>query len=1074
IAIKRVLTREGDSSYYINNQQVRRRDVADIFLGTGLGGRGYAIIEQGMISQIIEAKPEELRVFLEEAAGVSRYRERRRETELRLEDTRENLLRVDDIRQELEKQLAHLEEQAQVAARYQALQGELKTTQQLLWLSRRNEAGAARARQEREVQRVETELEAEIARLREAEKRIESGRDQHYQAGETLQRAQGELYAVNAEVSRLEQSLDYLRANRQRVENQIAGLREQLSQQEGQVALHREHLGSWRAQHAAAAAALEAARQGEAEEAARLPESEAAHRERQEQRDVLAQSLMRAEQSRELEDAHRSHAAKSLQQLEARRARLLEEQAQVPAGDAARLEESRAELAAVEGELAAKEESLNEFLARLPDAAEVRKAYAQAAQADEQHLTEVEARLTALEQIQRRLEKSESLGDWLQGHGLAGLPRLWQRLRIEDGWEDALEAALRDRLNALVMERLDDARGYAGDLPPARLTLLGAEGAVAGAEAMAGHGFTPLRRLVACSDPRLDAALGEWLQRVYIADTLALALEQRGELEVGGTIVTRLGHVVSRHSVTYYAPESDLHGVLGRQREIEQLQQDIAGRRERLAEHRARVAEAEAAVERLETEVEALREGSAALKAAQHDLQFRVLRLTQQSEQARARTEQIERELGEIAAQSEGETAARQAAEGRVAELDAEIGRLRGDLEAARAAADSAEAALDAQRQASQRATQEAQAAAFNEQTSNSKINEIENTLQVISSNMARLQDSLAGLVAEQSGFDEGPVVGQLQAALQTRETREQALATARDAQEGISAALRETEHERLAVEQKLEPIRSRIGDLKLKEQEARLSEEQFAQQLRDSGAEEEALVALLSRGTRASGYQAEINRLNEEIMALGAVNLAALEELTASTERKNYLDSQSQDLTEAMATLEAAIKRIDRETRERLMGTFDEVNRHLAELFPTLFGGGQARLVLTGEEILDSGVQIVAQPPGKRNSSIHLLSGGEKALTALSLVFSMFRLNPAPFCLLDEVDAPLDDPNTERFCNLVRRMAENTQFMFISHNKITMEMAEQLVGVTMQEQGVSHVVAVDIEEAMRMSEKAA
>ncbi|HEX9181263.1 MAG TPA: hypothetical protein VF859_12750 [Burkholderiales bacterium] len=329
-------------------------------------------------------------------------------------------------------------------------------------------------------------------------------------------------------------------------------------------------------------------------------------------------------------------------------------------------------------------------------------------------------------------------------------------------------------------------------------------------------------------------------------------------------------------------------------------------------------------------------------------------------------------------------------------------------------------------------------------------------------------------LAAEQSGFDEGPVAAQLQEALELRRIREQALASARDALEGIANGLWETEQERLAVEQKLEPLRTRIGDLKLKAQEARLNEEQYAHQLTDSGADEEALTALLTRSSRSSGFQAEINRLNEEIIALGAVNLAALEELTASRERKGYLDSQSADLTEAMATLEAAIKRIDRETRERLMATFEEVNNHLGELFPTLFGGGQARLVLTGEEILDSGVQIVAQPPGKKNTSIHLLSGGEKALTALSLVFAMFRLNPAPFCLLDEVDAPLDDSNTGRFCALVRKMAENTQFLFITHNKITMEMGEQLIGVTMQEQGVSHVVAVDVEEAVRMVEKAA
>jgi chromosome segregation protein len=295
----------------------------------------------------------------------------------------------------------------------------------------------------------------------------------------------------------------------------------------------------------------------------------------------------------------------------------------------------------------------------------------------------------------------------------------------------------------------------------------------------------------------------------------------------------------------------------------------------------------------------------------------------------------------------------------------------------------------------------------------------------------------------------------------------------ARHAVETVEADLRAAEEERLASEQKLDPLRERINDLRLKEQEARLNEESFQQQLQEAGAREEELVGLLEKGVRSGALAGEIGRLEGEIAALGAVNLAAVEELDAATQRKQYLEAQSADLSEAMATLEAAIRRIDRESRERLIATFDQVNLHLAEMFPALFGGGQAKLVLTGEEILDSGVQLIAQPPGKRNTSIHLLSGGEKALSALALVFSLFLLNPAPFCLLDEVDAPLDDTNTERFCELLKKMASHTQFIVISHNKITMEVAEQLVGVTMQELGVSRVVAVDVEEAMKMQEEA-
>jgi chromosome segregation protein len=378
------------------------------------------------------------------------------------------------------------------------------------------------------------------------------------------------------------------------------------------------------------------------------------------------------------------------------------------------------------------------------------------------------------------------------------------------------------------------------------------------------------------------------------------------------------------------------------------------------------------------------------------------------------------------------------------------------------------------QRDALSRAQHAHQEALYLAQAAEAKIRDAESSIGMLTEQTAGLAQNLASEEEALEGCDEAPWQAELQRALALRSDRETALAQARDAVEGMETRLKEVEQERITAEQRLGPLRERVNDVRLKEQEARLTEQQYAQQLADAGADEQALSGLLAKGTRSGALQTEIARLNEEIRALGAVNMAALEELRAAAERKNYLDAQSQDLTEAMQTLEDAIRRIDRETRERLQTTFDEVNAHFGRMFPALFGGGNARLLLTGEEILDSGVQVIAQPPGKKNSSIHLLSGGEKALTALALVFSMFQLNPAPFCLLDEVDAPLDDHNTGRFCELVRRMSENSQFLFISHNKITMEIANQLLGITMQEPGVSRVVAVDIEEAMKLTEEAA
>jgi chromosome segregation protein len=294
---------------------------------------------------------------------------------------------------------------------------------------------------------------------------------------------------------------------------------------------------------------------------------------------------------------------------------------------------------------------------------------------------------------------------------------------------------------------------------------------------------------------------------------------------------------------------------------------------------------------------------------------------------------------------------------------------------------------------------------------------------------------------------------------------------------EAAAAELRGLDEQRMKLDQGIGPLRERINELKLKAQAAQLGEEQYQQRLLElqimNEADEAPFAAELAGNLKDGVLQAEITRLASEIEALGPVNLAALEELATTAERKGFLDAQSGDLAEAIGTLEDAIRRIDRETRAQLQDTYDIVNARFGTLFPELFGGGEARLVLTGEEILDAGIQIMAQPPGKKNSTIHLLSGGEKALTAIALVFAFFHLNPAPFCMLDEVDAPLDDSNTVRFCDMVKRMSAQTQFIFISHSKITMEMAQQLIGVTMQEQGVSRVVEVDIGEALRLAEAA-
>lgn len=1077
ICIKRVLRRDGESTYHINNIHVRRRDVADIFLGTGIGGRGYAIIEQGMISRIIEAKPEELRVFLEEAAGISKYRERRRETESRLADTRENLLRVNDICRELEKQLLRLEEQAEAARRFKNMKIQLHMAQNLLWWARKQEAAAQRMLAEKEFQSLQTALEAETASLRDAEKRLEQKRAQHYASGDSLHQAQGELYAANGEVAHVEQQIRHLRESRERVVQQITMVRHQLEHHEKQLEDTAGSLNRWRGELERARAAREAGKQKAETENEKLPLADSALRLCQERLAEAQHGLLLIEQAGQLEENHRAYAEKIFQQLESRRIRLLGERDALLPPNIEKLSHLHQETERAAADLKQRQEVLAQTESLRLNAEEVKREFACKVQPLEQQIIQAEARLDALQRLQHRLEGSQGLSAWIAKYQLDALPRLWQSIQVEKGWEDALEAVLRERLNSAQLEQLEATHDWGDDLPPGKWALFESAGQSPQGEPATDmprgkEGWTPLYWYLTCDNAGIKSVLNEWLSGVFVVEGVRDGLLQRTKLSSREVLVTREGHIFTRHSLTYYAPDSQLHGVLARQREIARIKIEADALRASLSVEKSALATAEETCHELESSLSRLRYDTGQLQQQYHDAQMQALKLTQSAERANQRRSQIDSELTEIGQQAAVETSRKRDAETKLAEYRIQIGTLREQVQKEKLAAAAAEQFLHAQRQLAQNSAREMQEAAFSEKTCQNKIAELENSFHIIDENIVALRTGLDKFQAEQGSFDEVPLNNLLQEWLTLREHREQELAAVRHAMEDAANDLRRIEHERMTSEQKLHPLRESINHARLKEQEARITEDQFDEQLKEAGADEEELIQ--SHGKkRPSALQVEMNRLNSEIEALGPVNLVALEELQSSQTRKAYLDLQSQDLREAVETLESAIRRIDRETRERLLETVDKVNAHLDEIFPTIFGGGQAKLILRGEEILDSGVQIFAQPPGKKNSSIHLLSGGEKALTALALVFSLFQLNPAPFCLLDEVDAPLDDSNTERFCKLVKQMSRHTQFVFISHNKITMEMAQQLIGVTMQEQGVSRVVAVEIEEAARLSDAA-
>ncbi|MFM1991813.1 MAG: chromosome segregation protein [Pseudomonadota bacterium] len=1073
ISVKRILTRDGQSTYLINNQVVRRKDVHDMFLGTGLGPRAYAIIGQGTVSRIIEAKPEDLRVFLEEAAGVSKYKERRRETENRLADTRENLTRVEDILRELDGQIEKLARQAEVAREYRELEDSRETGQRMLWIVRRDEAAADQARVAQQVAQLANEIEAQLAQQRSVEARLEESRAAHYAASDAVHAAQGAYYEANGEVTRLENQIRFVADSQSQLKERLAALQSQIEAARGRDAQAGEALARSEEELAAAEERQAVLAQRLDDANAELPSLEDALRDARDALDAARaraaetsqaiqvaatrqrglEEAMRGLQDRDerLRDARSRLGEAPQAQLDALRERLAEAEA-VEEGAGERVAEGEARWSELDGRRAPAQEALRDALAKV---------------------AQVDARIAALRQMQERVRTSGKTAPWLQKHGLEGMKRLWQRLRIEPGWETAIEAVLRERVQALEVGRIESLSGLLGEQPPAKVGFYAASDAPASGGAPAPAGLLPLAAQVHTADPQIRALLDEWLHGSFCAETAAQAVSERARLPVGGQLVLRTGHAVGRFGVQLYALDSEQDGVLARQQELDNLTREHRALELIADEARSTAARTEAAAaearQRLSADRDALQQAVRAAAA----LRLETERCAQQVQRASADRARLDADLAEVAAQLAGREAALAEEGARFETLDLELAERQEAVEAQRTGWEDADAALTDARERLRELERDEREAAFS-------VREIEARRQSLREQIAQARraveqglDEVETLNVRLAELSDAAARAGLQDALDARVRAEQALAEARARLDALTATMRELDESRLGHERAQDPLRQRLTELQLKEQAARLGAEQFAEQLAQAEVDEAAVRARFEQAPRASWLQGEVTRLANAIAALGAVNLAALDELEAGRERHGFLSSQSADLNEAIQTLEDAIRKIDRETRALLQETFDTVNGHFGTLFPELFGGGEARLVLTGEEILDSGVSVVAQPPGKRNQSVHLLSGGEKALTAIALVFAMFQLNPAPFCLLDEVDAPLDDANTERYCAMVRRMSGQTQFLFITHSKITMELAQQLVGVTMQERGVSRIVAVDLQAAAGFAEAA-
>ena len=1069
ISVKRRVSRDGQSAYFLNGSRVRRRDVTDVFLGTGLGPRSYAIIEQGMISGLIESRPEDLRVYIEEAAGISRYKERRKDTETRIRHTRENLERLTDVRDELGRQLDRLERQAAAAEKYRVLKAEERELKaQLLALSWRDHDADARQR-EAVIAEEATTLESLVAERRAAEASVERLRAEHGSAGDVLGAAQQQFYAVGAEVSAVEQSIQHNREQTRR-------LRAELEQVEHNLTESRQHLEgdgernrAWSAELAELVPAREAATQETAAAAAELEKNERLLHEVQQRWEAGQRESADTQRRIDQLQGRIQHLDTAITRTSDRQRRLSAELAELNAlAPGTDLDALAVQLAERERTVASQQEELARISAAIAATRAQQQELAAALNAERKRLQELQGRraglVTLLDAARTQGGGSEA---WLSARGLGQLPRLADGLDVEPGWELAVETVLGADLQALCPAAIEPLCGEFASFARGHLALVEA-GTVVPAGPASGD-LPPL------ADKLRDARqLTEpLLVNVYAAEDFESGWARRDSLAPGESIISRDGIWFGTNWLRLIRGDDRAGGVLLHKRELTEVEERIRVVDAAIAAAVERHGAAETGMRDLEA-----RRGAAEQNLARAQRDYADLRARQGAEQARRKQldERSQRALREL-----GETEALLAQEvSQVGDARRELQALLDRMQAANAALEAVAAernglreAVVAAREIARRRRDALHQLELRERSLSAQLDSVREGLARIRAQVERLAERREALVAELAAAEQPAALlqQQLQDRLAARLTSETALGAARTEVERLDALLRTAETRRATAERRIQEQREHLEGLRLAAREIRTRADGIAEQLLGQGFAPESLLAALPEGAVASGWQEQLEALDRRIQRLGPINLAAVDEFRQQSERKVYLDAQDAELRDALETLESAIRKIDRETRSRFRETFDRINGSLQELFPKLFGGGRAGLELTGDDLLDTGVAIMAQPPGKRNATIHLLSGGEKALTAIALVFSIFQLNPAPFCMLDEVDAPLDDINADRYARLVREMSEKVQFIFITHNKISMEMADQLLGVTMREPGVSRLVAVDVDEAMRLAE---
>ncbi|MFT3905211.1 MAG: chromosome segregation protein SMC [Steroidobacteraceae bacterium] len=1067
ISLKRVVSRDGSSSYFINGGRCRRKDITQLFLGTGLGSRSYAIIEQGMISRVIEAKPEDLRAFLEEAAGISLYKERRKETEARISDTRENLDRLQDLRDEVDKQIRHLQRQAGVARKYQDLKAqERQLTAELLALRLRDLDSGVEL-QDSTVRERELAMQQALAEQRSAEAGIERQREFHTELTDSVSAVQGRYYEIGAEVTRSEESIRYARELRERQRNDLAQvghnatrLADQVQSDELALAALQEELNTLEPE-------VQSHQQAEQECVAKLAEAESRLTDWQQRWEALSRELGGANQSSQVEAARIEQLEGQLRRLrtqldriEVERAQLGQQEAQTPLAGLTEQEANARDLA---DELSAA------LQAALQRAQQLRAQQHDVEAQLEQRRRDRErtrAELMSLEALQQAAlsEKNAGAHRWLEGLG-GRQQRLAEQLDVEAGWERAVETALGDYLEAVCVGKLDSLESALGRLDSGQLTFIEAQLELQGPGAGAVQGSLAAR-------VQGSATAQTLLAGVRTCETLSEALRERTRLAAGESIITRGGEWLGR-SWLRVSRGGDAHsGVLEREQRIKQLRGGVAAldegvqqQEEQLQSLRSAAVEAERGRDEVQARIQAahrdhaeLRGKLEAMKARLEEARLRRARLDAEGEETQRETQKADEALSR--ARQAYETAVGLLSRLDEQRLELEEGRqqAREDAHAQRASAQSAQLAL-----------RDMLIRTESKRTAHSGVSAALVRMHEQRAQLEQRQQELAGQLAE----GDAPIVeleGRLQESLARRVEVESELAAARRSLEDAERELRALDQRRMGAEERVTVARDAMEQARLAAQESRVRRESLLEQFAATRCELAVVLGNLAAEAEIGPWETRIAGVQADIEKLGQVNLAAIDELKEQSERKTYLDRQFTDVSDALNTLEEAMRKIEKETRSRFEDTFNRVNAGLQEKFPKLFGGGHAYLELAGDDALSSGVAVMARPPGKRNSTISQLSGGEKALTAVALVFSIFDLNPAPFCLLDEVDAPLDEHNVGRFCDIVRQMSERVQFIFITHNKATMQLASQLLGVTMNEPGVSRLVAVDLDEAVKLA----